>query len=261
MSVDETSSSTAPQQSGFGEIIARARGVFLLGFWFASIAFIAPFIVFLAWITGNENFIYKPVRSFVKFGFWITGVRIEVTGRGNLSRDQTYVFTPNHQSVLEVPLFVTYLGCNPGYLAKKELFKYPIFGPGIGLMKVVPIDRKNSQAAVEGAKKATENLRSGKSYVVYPEGTRSPDGRLLGFKKGAFLMAADAGVPVVPVTVSGSSALMPKGKIRLTPGVLQLKIHEPISTAGYTRENVSKLMEQVRSRIRSGLSEEEIALE
>ncbi|MGH9822787.1 MAG: lysophospholipid acyltransferase family protein, partial [Blastocatellia bacterium] len=172
-----------------------------------------------------------------------------------------HLYAVNHTSAMDIPMLYAHLPFQFRIIAKKELFKYPIFGPGIGLMKVVPIDRKNSQAAVEGAKKATENLRSGKSYVVYPEGTRSPDGRLLGFKKGAFLMAADAGVPVVPVTVSGSSALMPKGKIRLTPGVLQLKIHEPVSTAGYTRENVSKLMEQVRTRIRSGLSEEEIALE
>jgi 1-acyl-sn-glycerol-3-phosphate acyltransferase len=239
--------------------MARVRGVFLLGFWFAAIAFIAPFVIFLTWITGNENFIYKPVRMFVRVGLWVTGVRVEVSGRENLEPGRTYVFTPNHQSVLEVPLFVTYLGRNPAYLAKKELFRYPVFGQGIRQIKVVPIDRSNSAAAVEGAKKATENLQKGKSYVVYPEGTRSPDGRLLGFKKGAFLMAVDAGVSVVPVTVSGGSSMMPKGRVELYPGTLRLTIHEPVSTAGYSRENVGELMEKVRASIVSGLNEEEIA--
>lgn len=246
-------------RSAFSEWVASVRGYFLLGFWFFSIALIAPFVVTLTRLTGNENFIYKPVRVFVKLGLALVGIRVVVKGRENVVPGQTYVFTPNHQSVAEVPLFVTYLGCNPAYLAKKELFRYPIFGYGIGLMGVVPIDRSNSAAAVEGAKAATRNLKSGKSYVVYPEGTRSPDGRLLNFKKGAFLMAAEAGVPVIPVTVSGAAAVMPKHKIRVYPGVLRLIVHEPISTAGYSRENVAALMDQVRQKILSGLSPEEVA--
>jgi 1-acyl-sn-glycerol-3-phosphate acyltransferase len=111
-----------------------------------------------------------------------------------------------------------------------------------------PVDRSNSPAAVESAKLATENLRLGKSYVVYPEGTRSRDGKMLPFKKGAFMMAIDAGVPVVPVTVSGATRIMPKAQVKVFPSTVRITIHDSISTAGYSKENViERLTEQSQS--------------
>ena len=154
-----------------------------------------------------------------------------------------------------MPLFVTYLGRNPAYLAKKEVFKYPIFGYGIGLMGVVPVDRSNSPAAVESARQATEKLRHGKSFVVYPEVTRSPDGRLLPFKKGAFMMAIDAGVPVVPVTISGATKIMPKAQIRVYPSTVRITVHDPISTKDYSKDNVAELMERTRTKVLSLLDD------
>ncbi len=236
-------------------MIARLRGIFLLSLWFTAIAILAPFLITLKLITGNENMIYSPVRFFVRLGLALVGVRVEVTGIERLDPDQAYIFTPNHQSFIEVPLFVTYLGRNPAYLAKKEVFKYPLFGYGISLMGVVPVDRSNSAAAVESARRATENLRRGKSYIVYPEGTRSRDGQLLPFKKGAFMMAIDAGVPVVPVTISGATKIMPKGEIKVYPSVVRITLHEPISTAGYSKANVEKLIEQVRDKVGSALTD------
>lgn len=236
-------------------MMARLRGIFLLSFWFTAIAILAPFLIALRLLTGNENMIYSPVRLFIRMGLAMVGVKVEVMGRERLDPRQPYIFTPNHQSLIEVPLFVTYLGRNPAYLAKKEVFKYPIFGYGIGLMGVVPVDRSNSPSAVESAKAATELLRNGKSYVVYPEGTRSPDGRLLPFKKGAFMMAIDAGVPVVPVTVSGATRIMPKAKIEVHPSTVRLTVHDPIPTAGYSRENVAELVARARQQVLSALGD------
>jgi 1-acyl-sn-glycerol-3-phosphate acyltransferase len=233
--------------------MARLRGIVLLTFWFTAIGLLAPFLIALRLLTGNDNMIYAPVRLFVRLGLRLVGVKVEVTGRDNLDPAQPYIFTPNHQSLIEVPMLVTYLGRNPAYLAKKEVFKYPIFGYGIGLMGVVPVDRSNSPSAVESAKAATERLRKGKSYVVYPEGTRSPDGRLLPFKKGAFMMAIEAGVPVVPVTVSGATRIMPKAKIEVHPSTVRLTIHDPVPTTGYSRENVAELVEHVRKQVASAL--------
>ena len=234
-------------------MMARLRGIFLLTFWFTAIGILAPFLIALRLLTGNENMIYSPVRLFVRLGLWLVGVKVEVSGREQLDPKQAYIFTPNHQSLIEVPLFVTYLGRNPGYLAKKEVFKYPIFGYGIGLMGVVPVDRSNSPSAVESAKAATEMLRKGKSYVVYPEGTRSPDGRLLPFKKGAFMMAIEAGVPVVPVTVSGATRIMPKAKVEVHPSTVRLTIHDPIPTTDYSRDNVAELVTLARQQVLSAL--------
>jgi len=236
------------------------RGIFLLAFWFTSIALLAPLLIALVLITKNENFIYSPVRLFIRMGLAMVGVRVEATGIEKLDPNQTYIFTPNHQSLIEVPLFVTYLGRNPAYLGKKEVFKYPIFGFGIKLIGVVPVDRSNSPAAVESAKLATENLRRGKSYVVYPEGTRSKDGRVAPFKKGAFMMAIDAGVPVVPVTVSGATKIMPKAQIKIFPSTVRITVHTPLSTAGYSKANVSELMEKTREKIFSALDASETEL-
>ena len=238
-------------------MIPRLRGIFLLAFWFTSIALVAPLLIALVLITRNENFIYSPVRMFIRAGLAMVGVRVEVSGIERLDPNQTYIFTPNHQSLIEVPLFVTYLGRNPAYLGKKEIFKYPVFGYGIRLIGVVPVDRSNSPSAVESARLATENLRHGKSYVVYPEGTRSRDGHLLPFKKGAFMMAIDAGVPVVPVTVSGATKIMPKAQIKVFPSTVRITIHEPISTAGYSKQNVVELMERTKAKIFSALDETE----
>jgi len=240
-------------------MLARIRGIFLLTFWFTAIAVLAPFLIILFLITRRENAIYSPVRMFVRLGLLFVGVKVKVTGLENLDPSQSYIFTPNHQSLIEVPLFVTYLGRNPAYLAKKEVFKYPLFGYGIGLMGVVPVDRSNTKAAVESARLATENLRRGKSYVVYPEGTRSPDGRLLPFKKGAFMMAIEANVPVVPVTISGATRIMPKAKVKVYPSTVRITVHEPISTKGYTKDNVHDLVERARAKIYSALSEDETA--
>ena len=238
----------------------RLRGVFLLAFWFTAIAVLAPFLILLCLITKNENMIYSPVRFFVRLGLALVSVKIQVTGLDRLHRHQTYIFTPNHQSLIEVPLFVTYLGRNPAYLGKKEIFKYPVFGYGIKLIGVVAVDRSNSPAAVESAKLATENLRRGKSYVVYPEGTRSKDGGLQPFKKGAFMMAIDAGVPVVPITISGATKIMPKGEIKVFPSTVNITIHDPISTDGYSKENVVELMDRTRNKVFSALGDDEAEL-
>lgn len=238
----------------------RLRGVFLLAFWFASIALIAPFLIALVLITKNENLLYSPVRVFIRAGLAMVNVRVEVTGLERLDPKQTYIFTPNHQSLIEVPLWVAYLGRNIAYLGKKEVFKYPIFGYGIRLVGVVPVDRSNSPAAVESAKLATENIRKGKSYVVYPEGTRSRDGGLLPFKKGAFMMAIDAGVPVVPITISGATRIMPKSQIKIFPSTVRVTIHEPISTTGYSKANIAELIDKTKQKIFSALDEGEAEL-
>lgn len=238
-------------------MVARLRAVFLLSFWFGLIALFAPFMIAACWITGNENAIYKPTRFLVRLGLRLVGVRVEVRGLERLDSKQTYIFTPNHQSLIEVPLLVAYLDRNPAYLAKKEVFKYPVFGQGISLMGCIPVDRSNSAAAIESARLATARLRSGKDYVVYPEGTRSPDGRMLPFKKGAFIMAIEAAVPVVPVSLSGCSSIMPKGEIKLVPSTIYVTIHEPISTNEYTRDNITDLMALTQEKVLSALSEEE----
>lgn len=240
-------------------MIALLRGLFLLGFWFTLIALIAPFMIAAAIITRNENMIYGPTKFLIRLGLRLVGVRVEVTGLDRLKSDQAYIFTPNHQSFIEVPLLVGYLGRNPAYLAKKEVFKYPIFGFGIKVIGCVPVDRSNTQSAIESAKLATEHLKRGKSYIVYPEGTRSSDGRLLPFKKGAFVMAMEAGVPIVPISISGAVRVMPRSGISIRPETIRVTVHEPIDTKGRPKDKIAELMELTRGKIVSALDPEEIS--
>jgi len=233
--------------------MARLRGIFLVTFWFGSIGLLGPIVIWLARRTRNENFIYKPVGMFVRLGLAIVGVKLNIVGLERLDPAKTYMFTPNHQSLIDVAIFWICLGRNVAYLAKKELTRNPVLRYGFPVIGVVPVDRSNRTAAVNSARMATENLRRGKSYVVYPEGTRSPDGRLLPFKKGAFIMALDAGVPVVPVTISGATVVMPKGKLSLLPATIRITVHEPIPVEGYSRETLADLIELTRARVESAL--------
>jgi 1-acyl-sn-glycerol-3-phosphate acyltransferase len=176
--------------------MARLRGLFLLSFWFGGLGLFGPIVIWLARRTGNENFIYRPVGLFVRIGLAIVGVRLKVVGLERLDPAKTYLFTPNHQSLVDVAIFWICLGRNVAYLAKKELLRNPVLRYGFPVIGVVTVDRRSRTTAVNIIRMAAENLRSGKSCRV-PEGTRSPDGRIP-FKKIAFIMAMDAGVPVVP---------------------------------------------------------------
>lgn len=237
--------------------MAKLRALLLLGFWFAMIAILGPLLIALFLIARREAILYEPVRFFVKLGLRVVGVRVVVEGLDRLDPNQTYIFTPNHQSLIEVPLLMAFLGRNVAYLAKKELFRYPILGRGMRLMGIVPVDRDNPRAAAHSARIAIENLRRGKSYVVYPEGTRSPDGRLREFKKGAFLMAIESGTPIVPVSISGGAMVMPKGQLKVYPATIRITAHEPIITRGRSRKDLPELVEEVRAKVASALSRQE----
>ena len=235
------------------ELIARLRAFVLLGLWIIGIGIFAPFFFGLFLLFRNEEILYWPTRVFVKTGLALAGVKVLVRGLENLDPDVTYMFTPNHQSFIEVPILLTHLKRNVAYLAKKDLFKYPIFGFGLKLIGIVPVDRGNTKAAIESARLVARNLRAGKSYVVYPEGTRSVDGRLLPFKKGGFLIAIDAEVPIVPITVSGSAAVMPKGKLKIYASTITITVHEPILSGLYSKQNVSQLIDLTKKKVKSAL--------
>ncbi len=121
----------------------------------------------------------------------------------------------------------------------------------------IPVDRRNREKAIQAVEAATKALKAGNSFLVFPEGTRSPDGRLQPFKKGVFIMAIQAGASIVPISVSGSNKIMPKGKLEIVPGVIRITFHEPVATAGLTLDDRERLSETVRKAILEGLAPEE----
>jgi 1-acyl-sn-glycerol-3-phosphate acyltransferase len=135
------------------------------------------------------------------------------------------------------------------WLAKAELFKIPLFGYAMRRSGYISIDRSNRKSAFLSLKKAAQIIRNGVSVVIFPEGTRSLDGRIRDFKKGGFVLAVDAGVPVVPIVIHGTRAIMPKKKLRITPGQVRVEIQDPIDTKSYSRKTKDQLLERVRTII------------
>jgi 1-acyl-sn-glycerol-3-phosphate acyltransferase len=181
----------------------------------------------------------------------LCGVRIRVRGLEHLGGGP-YIFTPNHQSHFDIAALLGHLPGSNRFAAKREMFEDRVLGPVLRTMGMIPIDRDDPLAAMEQLNKLKLD---GFSVIIFPEGTRSPDGALLPFKKGAFVAAIMLGVPVVPVVCKGMARVMPKGKyLSILPGAVELVVLEPIPTAGLTFEDRDMLRETVRERIAEELA-------
>jgi 1-acyl-sn-glycerol-3-phosphate acyltransferase len=217
-----------------------------------------PFFVH-ATISGNTDALYQAGLLGVRLVLWLSGVQLEVTGREKTHTDHAVVFMANHQSNCDPPAVFTIL---PAVLivGKKEFFRVPILGRAMALHGFIPIDRKNRAQAIAAIEAGIRAVKAGHSFLIFPEGTRSPDGRLQAFKKGGFVMAMKAGVPIVPISISGSARVMPKGKFEIHPGVVRITVHDPVPSRGETPNDREIIMAQVRQAIVSGLAEDELPL-
>lgn len=230
------------------------RAMVALTFWGMSILIFGPIGLMVSLITGNVNFLYRVAIRLGALGVRLAGVKIVVHGVENLGTGQNYIFLSNHVSNLDPPLLIPVIPGRCSVLVKKELFRIPILGTGMKLSELVPVDRHDREAAIGSVNAAIKVLQHGLHMVIYPEGTRSSDGRLLPFKKGPFHLAIDSGVPVVPVTLLGTFESWPKTRFALRPGTATVVFHPPINPGSYPdRES---LMEAVRDSIASSLPAE-----
>jgi 1-acyl-sn-glycerol-3-phosphate acyltransferase len=236
----------------------RAFLVTLLTFLYVLIA--GPPVLIYAALTGNTDPVYRTGQFGAKIALWLSGVHVEIRGLDRIPRHRPVVCMANHQSNCDPPALVPYM---PPVLVlvKKEFFRVPILGRAMRMRGFIPVNRQNREQAFEAVEKAVAALQAGHSFVVYPEGTRSPDGRLQSFKKGVFVMALKAGAPIVPISISGSSKIMPKGKFVIRPGRVRITFHEPVPTAGLTIEDRDDLIQRVRQAILSGLEKDEWPLQ
>jgi 1-acyl-sn-glycerol-3-phosphate acyltransferase len=183
----------------------------------------------------------------------LSGLRITVDCRSQLSAAQPYVFMANHLSTVDIWSLLVALPVPVRMIAKKQLAAIPLLGWAMWAGRFVFIDRHNPASARRSIERAKERIRNGHSVLLFPEGTRSRDGRLLPFKKGGFHLAIDAGVPIVPVAIRGSREVMPPGSLLLRPGKVHVTIGQPIATQGLVGQDREKLVERVRSEIVSML--------
>jgi 1-acyl-sn-glycerol-3-phosphate acyltransferase len=196
-----------------------------------------------AMLTGN--------MWILRTGIKLARIRVQVEGREHIP-SQTCIFMANHVSNLDPPILYPELPFRTAFFLKRSLIKIPILGVGMRLANFVPVDRDGRlESARESVRAGSKVLASGVNISTFPEGTRSPDGRLLPFKKGPFYLAMESGAPVVPVSIWGSEQMMTKGSLRIKPGTAHLAFHQAIDPKQFaTRE---ELMMAVRAAITSGL--------
>lgn len=218
-----------------------------------------PLLVFSA-LTGNTDLIYQAGLRGARIALCLAGVKLQVEGYDKIPAGRAVVFMSNHQSNCEPPALAVKL---PPVLilAKKEIFRIPVLGRAMRMRGFVPVDRQSRERSFAAVDQAVESLQRGNSFLAFPEGTRSPDGKLQGFKKGVFVMAIKAGVPIVPISISGGRQVMGKGEFKLHPGTLKIVIHDPVPTARYTAADRGRVAGLVRETIASGLPSQEKPLD
>ncbi|HXK25682.1 MAG TPA: lysophospholipid acyltransferase family protein [Myxococcota bacterium] len=179
-------------------------------------------------------------------------IEVECDGLDRIDAKRPYVFMSNHQSVIDTAAIVATLPVSWRFVAKRELVWIPFFGWALGLGGHVIIDRGNRDSAVRSLKRAADRIRSGTNVIIFPEGTRSESGVLGEFKSGGFHLAIEAGVPILPITVSGSKRITPKGSLRIESGRVRILYGEAIPTAGLGLEERGQLKDRVRRAIVAG---------
>ncbi|MBN2198580.1 MAG: 1-acyl-sn-glycerol-3-phosphate acyltransferase [Candidatus Aminicenantes bacterium] len=203
----------------------------------------------------------RPLFAFAKAALSLiralAGIRADISGLENIDRKKAYVFMSNHLSFIDGPLLFLIIPQPVRVILKKQVFRLPILGQGMRFADFVPVNRKGARQGWKAVDLAASLMRTKKhSFLIFPEGTRSRDGRMQPFKKGGFFLARAAGAPVVPVSISGTFALMPRGSLFIRPGRVRVRFHPPLEAAA-NNGDPAELIVRTREAVVSGLAEEE----
>ena len=231
------------------KVLAATRMVF-------SCAFIALYLV----VVGTPVLTYCRITRQPELGLYLTwildrivlyfnGIRIVVEGMEKIPKGQGCIFIANHRSLLDTLVTYRVLPGDKRFLAKKELFSIPLMSFAMRTMGMIEVDRTNHEAATRSIARAASELSGGRSIIMFPEGTRSRTQDMLPFKKGAFVLAIQAQVPIVPMTMIGTDRLLEPDTPWLYPGVIRVLVHDPIHTAGLTVDERGGLLERARNVI------------
>ena len=228
---------------------------------------VAVFLSIYVLILGPPLIVYTLVTRSADLMYWVgvkglvfitrvVGMRVDVQGRENIPAG-VCLFAANHTSNADAPAIVGSIPRRLAIFGRKTLFDIPIVGLAFRLAKFVPVDRGNRDAALASVKQAVEYIKTGSSFLVYPEGTRSPDGRMQRFKKGSFVMAIEAGVPIVPVACSGAHRIMKKNSLVIHPGRVTVRFGQPVDVSGYTVDQRNALAEKVHDAVAAQLPDDQ----
>ena len=225
----------------------------MLAFWGLVMLLVGPWLLLYAYVTKDIGPLYHTSTFLAITGVRLVGVKIRESGKENFKPGRNYIFMSNHASNLDPPIEIPRIRGRCSVLVKKELFRIPILGTGMRLARLVPVDRSNREAAIESVREGVQVLQTGLNMMIYPEGTRSADGKLLPFKKGPFHLAMESGVPIIPMTILGTYEAWPKHRFALKPGTITVIYHPVIDPKEFSDRDM--LMAAVRDSIASALPE------
>lgn len=203
----------------------------------------------------NGELVVWCARAWLRWIFRSCGVRVRAEGLAHIDTGRPQVVMSNHQSALDIGALILTLPISWRFVSKRELGWIPLFGWALWISGQVMIDRGNRARAVESLRAAARRIARGTNVIIFPEGTRSPDGRLADFKSGGFHLAIQAGVPILPVAISGGRALLPKKSLKVHSGVMTVVYGRPISTAGLSSAGDRRQLKQrVREAMEAGFA-------
>jgi len=214
-------------------------------------------LLLLCALFGRRRVVLRYARGMIKISRAVLGIRVEAEGLAGLDRSRPVVYMANHESMLEGPILFTLTPRAPLVIIKKSLFRLPVLGPAMRFEGFVPVDRSGINAGRVGITRAAGRMKEERdSFLVFPEGTRSRDGRLQPFRRGGFFLAAAAGAPIVPVSVEGADEMMPRGRAIPRRGRIRIVFHPALETRGLEPATMPAFMERVRNAIASGMKGE-----
>lgn len=208
----------------------------------------------MAHLMRSPAVLYKLGRFGIAVALFLSGTRVVVEGREKLGDARNTVVMPNHVSHLDAPVLFEALGIDFKAVAKKEIFKIPFLGHVLRFAGFIEVDRTDRTQARQALDRAAASLRDGNCFLIFPEGTRTRTGELGPFKRGAFVAAIEAGSRVVPAVLQGVGELMPRGRLRMRPGTVRLRLLDPVSAQSYSYDDRERLAKDVRGRIAEALA-------
>jgi len=206
-------------------------------------------IVFFSFLDPGGKSLHLFAKIWARTIIAASGVRVNVRGEENLPADSSMIVASNHQGYFDIFVLMAYLPLHLGWIAKKELYRIPVFSFAMRRYGNIMIDRSNRERARSSLVAAADKIRRGQSVLIFPEGTRSPDGKVHTFKKGCYYLAEASEAPIVPVSISGSFEVMPKKTFRLHPGSIHVVIGEPVYVHGTSDPDRNDFLDRLRRTI------------